>query len=164
MTYRPQITEALKEWGVEKVDFKISKTLYGITKHKGIDEILKGILTNDGNLNLIYDDKTYAEGESYSYNDVNLSSDVELKFNNAAVNMTGTVTGGTLADYTLGEVNVINGTNTIALKCITIASSIIIIGLIFNSFTAFFKSLNFIIHLLIIFRKFPLLATLDFVK
>ena len=47
MTYRPQISDALKEWGVEKVDFKISKTLYGITKHKGIDEILKGILTNE---------------------------------------------------------------------------------------------------------------------
>ena len=47
MTYREQITDCLKEWGLEKVDFKISTTLYNLTKNKGIDKILKGILINE---------------------------------------------------------------------------------------------------------------------
>ena len=47
MTYRDQITECLKDWGLEKVDFKISTTLYNLTKNKGIDKILKGILVNE---------------------------------------------------------------------------------------------------------------------
>ena len=47
MTYREQITDCLKEWGVPKVDFKISTTLYNLTKNKGIDKILKGILVNE---------------------------------------------------------------------------------------------------------------------
>ena len=47
MTYREQITECLKDWGLPKVDFKISTTLYNLTKNKGIDKILKGILVNE---------------------------------------------------------------------------------------------------------------------
>ena len=47
MTYREQITDCLKEWGLPKVDFKISTTLYNLTKNKGIDKILKGILVNE---------------------------------------------------------------------------------------------------------------------
>ena len=47
MTYREQITDCLKEWGVPKVEFKISTTLYNLTKNKGIDKILKGILVNE---------------------------------------------------------------------------------------------------------------------
>ena len=47
MNYRGQITECLKDWGLEHVDFKISKTLYNLTKNKGIDTILKGILVNE---------------------------------------------------------------------------------------------------------------------
>ena len=47
MTYREQITDCLKDWGLTKVDFKISTTLYNLTKNKGIDKILKGILVNE---------------------------------------------------------------------------------------------------------------------
>ena len=47
MTYRGQITECLKDWGLSHVDFKISTTLYNLTKNKGIDTILKGILVNE---------------------------------------------------------------------------------------------------------------------
>ena len=47
MTYREQITDCLKEWGLSHVDFKISTTLYNLTKNKGIDKILKGILVNE---------------------------------------------------------------------------------------------------------------------
>ena len=47
MTYREQITDCLKDWGLSHVDFKISTTLYNLTKNKGIDKILKGILVNE---------------------------------------------------------------------------------------------------------------------
>ena len=47
MNYREQITDCLKDWGLEHVDFKISTTLYNLTKNKGIDKILKGILVNE---------------------------------------------------------------------------------------------------------------------
>ena len=47
MTYREQITDCLKEWGLPKVEYKISTTLYNLTKNKGIDKILKGILVNE---------------------------------------------------------------------------------------------------------------------
>ena len=47
MTYREQITDCLKDWGLSHVDYKISTTLYNLTKNKGIDKILKGILVNE---------------------------------------------------------------------------------------------------------------------
>ena len=47
MNYRGQITDCLKDWGLEHVDYKISTTLYNLTKNKGIDKILKGILVNE---------------------------------------------------------------------------------------------------------------------
>ena len=47
MNYQEQITDCLKDWGLEHVDFKISTTLYNLTKNKGIDKILKGILVNE---------------------------------------------------------------------------------------------------------------------
>ena len=45
--YKEPISEVLKEWGVDKVDYKISTTLINITKNKGIDKILTEILTNN---------------------------------------------------------------------------------------------------------------------
>ena len=38
MNYREQITDCLTDWGLEHVDFKISTTLYNLTKNKGIDK------------------------------------------------------------------------------------------------------------------------------
>ena len=46
-TYKEPISQILKEWGLEKVDYKISTTLYNITKNKGIDKIMTEILTNN---------------------------------------------------------------------------------------------------------------------
>ena len=51
----------------------------------------------------------------YNANDVDLSTAIELKFNNAKLNLTGTVTGRSNADYELGVVTTQVGENTITI-------------------------------------------------
>ena len=45
--YREIISNQLKDWGLEKIDYKISTTLYNITKNKGIDKTIIDILNDN---------------------------------------------------------------------------------------------------------------------
>ena len=66
MTYREQITDCLKEWGLPKVEYKISTTLYNLTKNKGIDKILKGILVNENQSLFVFEQIAKANFKSMS--------------------------------------------------------------------------------------------------
>ena len=62
-------------------------------------------------------------GYQSSYTD-DLATCIELKINGTKLNMTETVLGGAFAMYTLGEVNLNAGANTMTIECLTDAPTI----------------------------------------
>lgn len=68
--------------------------------------------------------KARASGGYSSTTSDDLATCMEVKVNGAAVAATGTVSGSTFTSYLLGEVNLVQGENTVTIKCLTAVPTI----------------------------------------
>lgn len=75
-------------------------------------------------VDLILRGRANGGSNGYTYTDVNLASDIEIKINGVVVAVAGTVSGSTINDYALGDMNVKVGDNTIEIKCVNIAPTV----------------------------------------
>ena len=60
----------------------------------------------------------------YTYTDVDLATDVQITVNGTVLTPTGTISGSTITAYSLGQITSKVGSNTIEVKCITLAPTI----------------------------------------